>query len=1128
MTHKHKGLIYTLKKLDSKGKASKALRMQVLRCVLAVGFALSPWMGGEAYAAGIERIDGVTLPGGLEKTYLQNSSDVAHIYAEQASGTVGLNRFKTFNVLDGQTANLYFQTKQGATFDTLVNTVQNQISISGTVNAIKNNVVGGKLCFISPNGMVVGSSGIINAGALTVISSAINDITDPDDAADVIRDGYRTLNSNAIEIHGQINTATGIDLRSLSIEISKVSGSTITPYLKTGMVFNTVVNTTGTEKLVEKVELIDQRSNSGDQGIRLQAYVPAGGDNEYKQFGDITLSGCDVDALGDINIISGNSVNINNNTNIKSNNNIEFDLEHDEGGRSVGDVNFNSGKIEAEGLVKMTVGNSITIEKDAKIISGISKSESNPDDKAKLVTQIGNITNNSIIIANSSLDIQAGANGSNIPPISDLASIINSGTIQSTNGGMSLTADRLLTNTGKIQATSEVKFIVGGTLTNKGEIKSTSSNVQTHVGRNFYNVGGTAAEGLQRGLIEAGGNVQIDYTLPDTMSVATKENDEAATPYGIYNSGTIESKGEVDPKYDDNGKITDSGSGNIWLTSSYNITNYGDMKANRQITLNARDFLHNYGLIQGVTYLDIKSIMGYVYNHGFDEDGTAMNQPGRIIATGGNIDLSSGQANLQIKDDKDGQKKELYRKFTPIIIEGLVEATSDDDKSNQTREGNIKITAYLGDIYVNGGTIKTKAEKSETGEVMAEAGDVILDAAQNITIGFETKPASADDPTTDAEDNREYFIPKKDTSGKLVNGTAVKIVGSNITLISGSEETNTVSMSEASSKIRLISDRGAKTISMSEVNNTLTASNAVAIYTDSMNIVGGTINAGALAASNNLNIEGGSITTNSITAGNELNVTGGNVSSNGSLELNGGGNVNIGFGASVKANNDIALTSSSAGVNASSITLGGSLQLQGNNIDVNNIQRSGDQTKPLNVKANGIGETDSAIENLTLNITGDASFDSLNVTNANVTTSGTLEIAELKVEEKAQLTSKAGGTPNSVDIYGKNATPEAGSGDVIRDTGDFVTIKIDDKGYEATVVGNNDNEDAVRLSTKLVDYDPYETYAEHYGDVADLFGRSDLIEASERPEGEAAKDDGKAVLKQDEKGLRIVKQRKHN
>ena len=50
MSGKHQGLRYFQKFLNSKASERNALAKKVLRYVMAVGFALSPWLGGEAYA----------------------------------------------------------------------------------------------------------------------------------------------------------------------------------------------------------------------------------------------------------------------------------------------------------------------------------------------------------------------------------------------------------------------------------------------------------------------------------------------------------------------------------------------------------------------------------------------------------------------------------------------------------------------------------------------------------------------------------------------------------------------------------------------------------------------------------------------------------------------------------------------------------------------------------------------------------------------------------------------------------------------------------------------------------------------------------------------------------------------
>ena len=243
MSSKRKGLRYSQKRLEYKREESANLRMKVLRSVLAVGvgFAMTPWLGRGAFAAD----PGTLAAGNIVRTgQTENmiASGTAHIYAEQATASgVGLNAFDHFSVGNNQIANLYFQKENSdAMLHTLVNTVKDRISIYGTVNAIRNNKIGGKLYFLSDKGMVVGSGGVINAGALTMLTSG-DTFSSADKAAQAINDNSWSLDKTAsVDIHGQINTATGIDVRAAYINVTK-TGDTA-PLLKTGVVFNTTVN----------------------------------------------------------------------------------------------------------------------------------------------------------------------------------------------------------------------------------------------------------------------------------------------------------------------------------------------------------------------------------------------------------------------------------------------------------------------------------------------------------------------------------------------------------------------------------------------------------------------------------------------------------------------------------------------------------------------------------------------------------------------------------------------------------------------------------------------------------------------------------------------------------------------
>ena len=97
---------------------------------------------------------------------------------------VGFKEFQNLQLSEGDIMNFIFQwynqeyggdpAHNRGDIDTFVNFVNNRVEINGIVNAltqlggqIKDN---GNLVFISPNGMVVGSSGVLNVGSLQVLT----------------------------------------------------------------------------------------------------------------------------------------------------------------------------------------------------------------------------------------------------------------------------------------------------------------------------------------------------------------------------------------------------------------------------------------------------------------------------------------------------------------------------------------------------------------------------------------------------------------------------------------------------------------------------------------------------------------------------------------------------------------------------------------------------------------------------------------------------------------------------------------------------------------------------------------------------------------------------------------------
>lgn len=140
---------------------------------------------------------------------------VGHIYADKMNGDIAVNHFKDFNLTPGDIANLYFKTENSSWAGNLVNFVDSRINVAGTVNAVKENKIGGNLFFLSSSGMAVTSGGVINAGSLTVL-------TPTDDVMKSFENGENinkivespaeiALNSSGtITIEGTVNTAGNI------------------------------------------------------------------------------------------------------------------------------------------------------------------------------------------------------------------------------------------------------------------------------------------------------------------------------------------------------------------------------------------------------------------------------------------------------------------------------------------------------------------------------------------------------------------------------------------------------------------------------------------------------------------------------------------------------------------------------------------------------------------------------------------------------------------------------------------------------------------------------------------------------------------------------------------------------
>lgn len=209
--------------------AKDSAAQKIVSAVTAIGFVMQPVA---ALASTITRENGTAV------TF--NNNGVADIFASQVvNNNVAINKFKDFQLDANNIANMYFSTsKDSNSAGNLVNFVNSRIDINGTVNAIQNEKIGGNLFFFSSDGMAVGKTGVINAGALYVATPTSTKFDEykkldtEDKFNTIIKDeGFAKIPINAsgtISVLGKVNAVNAVNLRAAKIGVGKnVSENTI-------------------------------------------------------------------------------------------------------------------------------------------------------------------------------------------------------------------------------------------------------------------------------------------------------------------------------------------------------------------------------------------------------------------------------------------------------------------------------------------------------------------------------------------------------------------------------------------------------------------------------------------------------------------------------------------------------------------------------------------------------------------------------------------------------------------------------------------------------------------------------------------------------------------------------------
>lgn len=301
-------------------RKDKHLSRRVMSALLSGSFLLQPFT---AIASTISRLDN---EGNLVN--LANGP-VTDIFAQKIVGNAAVNAFKEYKLDAGHIANMYFKTEQGGVEKSaLVNFVDSRIDINGTVNAIQNNKIGGKLFFLSKEGMAVGKSGVINTGSLYVATPTkkayeamtgygadkMNKLINT--AADA-KEGFVNIpinKSGTISVLGKINAADEVHLRAAHVGVGKNIGTEAIDGVAAGQAVEGAIIQTGITDFGDLVNIKDR----ADAGLKLKASEAGNGDiilsaynsyNDNHSQADSFTDGKGEEAVAELVVAKGNTIN---------------------------------------------------------------------------------------------------------------------------------------------------------------------------------------------------------------------------------------------------------------------------------------------------------------------------------------------------------------------------------------------------------------------------------------------------------------------------------------------------------------------------------------------------------------------------------------------------------------------------------------------------------------------------------------------------------------------------------------------------------------------------------------------------------------------------------------------------
>lgn len=632
--------------------------------------------------------------------FANGTSGTFNIDPAKVNGDVGYRQYQNFDLGKGDIANLIFKYNNTKDVNTFINLVQNGVNVNGILNTMRNgNFYNGHAVFISPDGLTVGASGVLNVGSLSVATPSTttynkllseysaNNYENINNVSHLLNGGS---NYGAINIDGKVFARNGVQIRGGNINVGALGGilngvssnEVLTTQTRATQLFNSLVNTTGmpyASVLTKNGSNIQIKADQGSGGINIQGKI---------------VNGAAVAGQKDSGLYITN--NGNNGTKIsgllKSTN--ELNVYNKAGNLDVSGTvkNANANLNISNKGGNMTIGGTLSTNKDLAVTNNSTSGAltfsgtATPTGKANFVNEgaggmnvTGAVTGSSVRFVN---------RGGKLVISNTEDKVASAGTVRienSGNGGMSVAgvkSDSLVSienKAGDLNVNGKVSIADAGAINilNSGNGKLAVTSNGNIAGKGTVSVKNRGANGMT-----------IDGTIsnrPDADDAETAIINESGA---MLVNGTIDNMGNM--------TINNKGTG-VTYTKNATVTNEGKLK------------LKNYGA-------DGMKIVGDINNTG---DTTVYNDAGQLAlgtssdgTKAGNITNNDGRLVIYSRENSTGISAATGTKIInnaageslAIKHEGRTVAGQRgiDLQGTITNGGKTAINNYSGDMYVSG------------------------------------------------------------------------------------------------------------------------------------------------------------------------------------------------------------------------------------------------------------------------------------------------------------------------------------------------------------------------------------------------------------------------------------------